>query len=265
MEVTELSMFIGRLNEPYPITTLATVAQHVLVFFLVFIGPVWDYVDTRRLKVNSSSIARLGYYRRTILWLWIFSFVALWCNGWQALFTLQGLGIQVAWLQANRWLWWLVSVVLGLAVVVQLILPVIQVAVKYRKRPYVELRQLEPLRYFLPATIKERRWFAALSVTAGFCEELLFRGFLLRYLHTWPLHVDLLWAVLIASVVFGLYHIYQGQTGILTATFSGLVFTAILLVTGNLVAGMIYHALVDLSILLYWRPKTLYSEDAQFS
>jgi membrane protease YdiL (CAAX protease family) len=35
----------------------------------------------------------------------------------------------------------------------------------------------------------------------------------------------------------------------------GLVFTAALLVTGNLWAGMVCHAAIDLSILLYWRPK----------
>jgi membrane protease YdiL (CAAX protease family) len=41
----------------------------------------------------------------------------------------------------------------------------------------------------------------------------------------------------------------------------GLVFTVILLVSGSLLAGMLFHALADVSLLLYWRPRTLLSEE----
>jgi membrane protease YdiL (CAAX protease family) len=237
----------------------AAIAQHLLAVFLVAAGPVWDFFDTRKLKANSSSAARLGYYRRTILWLWTASCVAVWTTGWAALFTLRGLGIQAAWLAAHRWAWWATAALVTLVVLIQLVLPVVQVTLKYRKRPHLEPRQLEPLRFFLPATVLERRWFAALSVTAGFCEELLFRGFLLRYLHTWPLHLGLAWTVVIATVVFGMHHLYQGRSGVISTSLGGLVFAAILLVTGSLLAGMIFHTLADLSLLLYWRPRTLRS------
>jgi hypothetical protein len=43
--------------------------------------------------------------------------------------------------------------------------------------------------------------------------------------------------------------------GFVTTAILGLVFTATLLVTGSLWAGMIYHAATDLSLLLYWRAK----------
>jgi uncharacterized protein len=101
----------------------------------------------------------------------------------------------------------------------------------------------------------ERRWFAALSITAGFSEELLFRGFLLRYLHTMPLHLPFVWAVLTSALIFGAHHLYQGRQGFLSTAILGLVFTAVLLVTGSLWAGMLYHAATDLSVLLFWRPK----------
>jgi membrane protease YdiL (CAAX protease family) len=243
--------------------TPAAIAQHLLMVFLVFVGPVWDFFDTRRLKANPGSAARLGYYRRTTLWLWTASCVAVWAVGWPALFTLRGLGIRAAWLQTHRWACWAAAGLVALIVLVQLVLPVVQVTVKYRKRQYLEPRQFEGLRFFLPASVLERRWFAALSVSAGFCEELLFRGFLLRYLHTCPLHLGLVWAAVIAAVVFGAHHIYQGKAGLLSATVGGLVFTAILLVSGSLLAGMIFHALVDLSLLLYWRPRTLLGGETQ--
>ena len=109
-------MSFGLLDGFHSIATPATVAQHLLMLFLVLIGPVWDWFETRELRVNPSSTARLAYYRSTVLWLWTSSCVAIWSTGWQALFTLHGLGIRVAWLQANRWAWWLVTAVLGLVV-----------------------------------------------------------------------------------------------------------------------------------------------------
>ena len=235
----------------------AIVAQHLLMVFLVFAGPVWDFFDTQALKTNPSSAARLGYYRRTMLWLWTAACVAIWTTGWGSLYTLRGLGIRVSWLEAHRWAWWVGVALIAMLVLLQLVLPVGQVILKYRKRPHLEPRQLERLRFFLPATVLERRWFAGLSVSAGFCEELLFRGFLLRYLHTWPLQLGLAWAIPAAAIVFGAHHLYQGKSGVFSTALGGVVFTAILLVSGSLLAGMIYHALADVSLLLYWRPRTL--------
>jgi len=244
--------------ESVPMTfcgNLPLLASHLLAIFLIIVGPIWDYFDTLPLKRDPSPQSRLRQYRRLVVWLWIAAAVASWANGITALTTLRGMGIYVEWLQFPNWTWWLAAVLLLLIVLLQLVMPVIQVSVKYRNQPFLELRQLEPTRFFLPSSGIERRWFAALSVTAGVCEELLFRGFLIRYLHTSPFHLGLLWTILVASIVFGTHHLYLGFKGFLSATIGGLVFTALLLVTGNLWAAMLYHAATDLSVLLYWRPK----------
>jgi membrane protease YdiL (CAAX protease family) len=238
------------------ISSPAQIAQHLLALFLIVLGPIWDYFHTLPLKASPSGPARLRYYQRTMLWLWISSAIACWASlpgGFFALFSLSGMGIRAAWLPG--WPWWVLAGICVLVVLLQLVLPVVQVTVKYRNRPFLEPRQLEPLRFFLPASPLERRWFAALSLTAGFCEELLFRGFLLRYLHCTPFHLGLIWVVLISAVVFSAHHLYQGKSGVISTGIGALIFTAILLVTGSLLAGMIYHALADLSILLYWRPR----------
>jgi uncharacterized protein len=60
---------------------------------------------------------------------------------------------------------------------------------------------------------------------------------------------------LTSALIFGAHHLYQGRRGFLSTAILGLVFTAVLLVTGSLWAGMVFHAAIDLSILLYWRPK----------
>jgi membrane protease YdiL (CAAX protease family) len=161
----------------------------------------------------------------------------------------------VEWLQRQLWAWWLSIVFVSLFVLLQLVFPVVQVSIKYRNRPFLEPRQFEPLRFFLPSSRLERRWWVALSLTAAFCEELLFRGFLLHYLHTSPWRLGLVWASLFAAAVFGAHHLYQGAKGFVGAGIGALVFTAILLLTGSLWVSMIYHAAADLSLLLCWRPK----------
>ena len=230
-------------------------AAHLLAVFLVVVGPIWDYFETRPLKAHPSPQRRLRYYRITIIWLWVATFVACWVNGLGDLTTLRGLGIRAEWLQQRPWAWWLLSSLVVLFVLVQMVLPVLQVSIKYRNREFLEPRHLQPLRFFLPASSLERRWFAALCVTAGFCEELLFRGFLLRYLHTSPWHFGLAWASLLAALVFGSHHFYQGVKGFVSTSIGGLIFTLILLLTGSLWAGIAFHAATDLSLLLYWRPK----------
>lgn len=239
----------------HPFANSPLVAAHLLAFFLIVVGPIWDYIDTRPLKAQPSPQRRLRYYRQTSVWLWIATGVACWACGFDAIFTVRGIGIHADWMERHSWIWWVLAVLVTLVVLLQLVLPVIQVSIKYRKRPFLEPRQLESLRFFLPSSRVERRWFAALSVTAGVCEELLFRGFLVRYLHASALHLGLGWAALAAAVCFGTHHLYQGPKGFISTSVGGLIFTAILLVTGSLLAGMIYHAAVDLSILLYWRPK----------
>jgi membrane protease YdiL (CAAX protease family) len=229
--------------------------RHLLALFLIVVGPIWDYIDTRPLKAQPSPQRRLRYYRQTFIWLWIASGVACWACGFETLFTARGIGIHTDWIERHSWVWWTLAVLVTLVILLQLVLPVIQVTVKYRDRPFLEPRQLESLRFFLPSSSLERRWFAALSITAGFCEELLFRGFLLRYLHTSPLRLGLMWAALAAALVFGSHHLFLGAKGFISTSVGGLIYTAILLVTGNLVAAMVYHAAADLSILLYWRPK----------
>jgi membrane protease YdiL (CAAX protease family) len=234
---------------------LSSTAANLLALFLSVAWPVWDYFATRSLKANPSGRARLAYYRRTAVCLWIAAGIACWIDGFNKLFTLHGLEIRATWLHQHLWSLYLAATIVILFGLVQVIVPVVQVSIKYAKRPFLEPKQFEPLRFFLPASTVERRWFAGLSITAGFCEELLFRGFLLRYLHTSPLHFPFFWAALTSALIFGTHHLYQGRKGFLSTAILGLVFTAVLVVTGSLWAGMVYHMAIDLSILLYWRPK----------
>lgn len=103
-------------------------------------------------------------------------------------------------------------------------------------------RQLAPVRWFLPASSSELAHFRALSVTAGVCEEILFRGYLMAF----PLPFGALGAVLISSVLFGLAHAYQGVQGTVKSGVAGLLLAGIYVLTGSLLAPIVVHVLVDL-------------------
>jgi membrane protease YdiL (CAAX protease family) len=95
----------------------------------------------------------------------------------------------------------------------------------------------------VPRNAGERRSFIALAITAGVCEELLYRGFLLWYLAPFA---GLAGAVAVGTLVFGLAHAYQGPRNAGRAAIAGLAHWGIYLATGSIVPGMVLHAAIDL-------------------
>jgi membrane protease YdiL (CAAX protease family) len=102
----------------------------------------------------------------------------------------------------------------------------------------------------LPRTARERRLFTLVGLTAGVCEEWLYRGFLLAVgsaltggLPDWALVGG-------AAVAFGLAHAYQGLVGIVTTGVLGGVMAALYLGTGSLLLPVVLHAVIDLRFLL---------------
>lgn len=103
--------------------------------------------------------------------------------------------------------------------------------------------KLAPLRAILPHTPEEFRLFAPLCVTAGICEELLFRGYLVWVLRAW---IGLWPAAIACMVVFGLAHSYQGFKFGFRAFLAGVGMGLLALATGSILPGMVLHALIDL-------------------
>ncbi len=111
--------------------------------------------------------------------------------------------------------------------------------------------------HLLPRSQKERAVWVLLSLTAGFCEELLYRGFMPAYLdHIFP-GMQLWLAIVIAAVLFGIGHLYQKLSGVLGTGLMGLVFGLLYLFTGSLILPMIVHALFDLRLLFINTPAIL--------
>lgn len=84
------------------------------------------------------------------------------------------------------------------------------------------------------------------AVLAGVGEELLFRGFLQTWLGN---HFVITWAVLIASVIFGLLH-YLSHAYFISATLMSIAFGAAYCMTDSLLMVMVWHGVYDFIALL---------------
>jgi membrane protease YdiL (CAAX protease family) len=95
----------------------------------------------------------------------------------------------------------------------------------------------------LPRTPGERLGFAGLSLTAGICEEILYRGYLPWYLGAWTTP----WLAIGAScVLFGFAHVYLGSSHILRTAIVGAVLALVVALSGSLIPAMFIHATMDL-------------------
>ena len=105
------------------------------------------------------------------------------------------------------------------------------------------LKRVARFERIMPHSAEDLRWFSAVSVTAGICEEFLYRAYLLWYLGHWLSPVP---AVIVAAVIFGVGHFYQGPPGIVRTGIIGAAFAGIYRFSGSIFPGMLGHALIDL-------------------
>ncbi|WP_017604658.1 CPBP family intramembrane glutamic endopeptidase [Nocardiopsis alkaliphila] len=100
----------------------------------------------------------------------------------------------------------------------------------------------------LPRTTRERWCAVGASVTAGVCEEIVFRGLLIAVGVSFGL--PLYAAAGSALAIFTFAHLYQGKKNMLFVALLGFALTYLYLRTGSLLMPIIVHILVDLRALL---------------
>ena len=199
----------------------------VMTAVLVAVLPVAAVVQLR-LVDDVSALPRASAYASSALTLWILAGLAAGAS-WMSGMDTGSLGLRI--LPIGPLVAW--SAALTLAGV--LLIVVLRRA---------GLRESVLLLHLLPVTRIERIAFAGLSVTAGFCEEFLFRGFLLVTLATATGSVVL--GVALSTVVFGWVHAYQQPAGAARAGMLGAVLAVPAVVAESVVPSMIAHTAIDL-------------------
>ncbi|WP_039831212.1 CPBP family intramembrane glutamic endopeptidase [Nocardiopsis valliformis] len=101
----------------------------------------------------------------------------------------------------------------------------------------------------LPRTGRERGLAAGMAVTGGVFGELLYRGLFITLVAS--MGVPLWVAAVLSIVVFAVAHAYQGWWGLLSAGFSGTLFTILYLGTGSLVIPILVHVALNLRSVVF--------------
>ena len=103
--------------------------------------------------------------------------------------------------------------------------------------------QAESLELLLPRSTVEVGVWILTSISAGFCEEFVFRGYVQRQLLSWSGSIPI--SVLGQSFLFGMMHAYQGWMLAFRIVVLGVLFGALAAWRRTLRVGMIAHAWQD--------------------
>jgi membrane protease YdiL (CAAX protease family) len=220
-----------------------TAFEHLLTALLVLVLPAlsaWDVPRLARRIAADPLNARVNAYcwNMAILWGLTMALVAGW---WWAGRPVREVGLQLPG-NAAGWLW---TLLICCAVIAFLAQQAYSVAMSPEAQAKVreQLESQQAIVTVLPSTPREARVFFAAAITAGVCEEVLYRGYLLRYFQSL---VPVGLAIPVAVVAFGAAHAYQGMRGILSTSAAGAFAMALYLLTGSLLGPIVLHAALDL-------------------
>jgi len=211
----------------------------LIFLFLSVVIPWRGYLRLKKLlalpSVNSKE--KLALYAVTIAFQWMLVGVVVWRAFARGL-TLQAMG-----LGAQPWVGTVSVGVLGAVLIGGLQWLNLRRIGKMDGEAPELLRKLA--NRLLPVNLLEYLPYSALAITAGVCEELVYRGFGIAALSQAGLPLWLV--VILSSILFGLAHAYQGRSGIVSTGIFGVLLAIGRLWMGSLVPVMMWHAGLDLA------------------
>jgi membrane protease YdiL (CAAX protease family) len=219
---------------------MTTLPDLLFVALFAAVGPLIDYSvywpAYRRLSQADPAWARRWLWASAIgnLWWVVAVGAALWLASGRS-WTSFGFTVPDGWR-----LW--TSIALVLLLVAYHVYAVMALALSAEARASLR-QQFGPVTAVIPHTRTELYWFAGVSLTAGFGEEFLFRGYFIWALAPW-----LGWwgAAALSLACFAVAHIYQGWNGVLRTGMVGAIFTLAVAIFDSLWPAIALHALVDL-------------------
>jgi uncharacterized protein len=211
----------------------------LIFLFLSVVIPWRGYTRLKKLLALPSVEIKekLALYAVTIAFQWILVGVIV----WRAL--VRGLTIQDLGLASQSWVGILATGLFGAILIGGLQWLNLRRIGKMDGETPELLRKLA--NRLLPVNLLEYLPYSALAITAGVCEEFVYRGFAIAVLSKAGLPLWLV--VIVSSVLFGLAHAYQGRGGIVSTGIFGVLLALGRLGFGSLVPVMMWHAGLDLA------------------
>lgn len=229
-------------------------ALWLLILFALVYKPVFGYFGYQAFKgrVGRKPGARIHYYIKIMIGLWlpaifIVLLVVLTDMTWR------DIGIALPGLYVEPMGPMITYAVPALALLYCLLMAYYWIGAQFSEKIRSQLIQAKEERTgkigfadILPVTARERKWWTAVSLTAGITEELIYRGFLIfAFSHLFP-GLSIWLVMLVSSLLFGLAHTYQGTAGVIRTTAIGFAFAMLYVATGSVLLLIVIHYLIDL-------------------
>lgn len=214
--------------------------DHVIVLVLLVAAPLEGWYSYRKLALvpaQHRSAARMDWYRSVIVLEWgmVALVLALWLIEGRALSVL-GFALPL-----GRSL----LIGLGFTIAIAVLLFLQGRSALSAQGPALERlkAQLAAASEILPRSETEHRRFRVVAWTAGICEEVLYRGYLIAYL---AVFIDPRAGALVAALLFGIGHAYQGVAGVIRTGLVGVGMGLLFVYSGSLLWPIVLHVLIDL-------------------
>ncbi|MCA6075165.1 CPBP family intramembrane glutamic endopeptidase [Fulvivirga sedimenti] len=181
-------------------------------------------------KIKTGRISRLTYYQRSIALLMLMVFIVV-------------VNHLFGTLQPVIWFSGINNATIVFSILITLFI-LAQIRQKIKPADALEIRSgMEEIWIFIPKSPIEYKWFVALSITAGICEEIIFRYYLYHYFHLFlPAPVS----ILILNFLFALSRIQSGFQNMVGAFVLGLIFSVIYYFSGFLILPIILHTAIEI-------------------
>ncbi len=219
--------------------------DHLIMFILGVVLPLrsWQSAqagDLQAMRFDFRSKRMLYYSNGGILWVLALVVVGVW---WFSDRSLSELGL--AFTPWNfSFLGWSILGIFGALYFSDLFLEV--GSQRGRKQTSEEMRRDLS---FLPTNWGEYGHYMFLAISAGVCEEIVFRGYFIRYFQVVLGQEHLLvvgLSLLLPAIIFGISHLYQGWGAVVKIVSMALMFGAFFVLTGTLWPLIVFHASIDL-------------------
>jgi uncharacterized protein len=206
---------------------------HTLVLLVVLLGGTGlMYFSAGELRAADQP-NRIALYLSTALWEWTLTAYVLW--------GVRRRGTPVEAVTGAKWKSFLefardIGIAISFWFVALMVLGATAVALHFRGSK-------ESVGFLAPHGWNETALWILVCVTAGFCEETIFRGYLQKQFIAWSGNAAAGGAA--SAVIFGACHIYQGVKPAIVITVYGLLFGILAQWRKSLRPGMMTHALHD--------------------
>ncbi len=226
------SIAIAQPNLSAPKSTVAGAPHTIFLLAVIAAWSAWGYFGALRMR-TAQNPHRAAMYVLTVLWEWsVVAYIA-----WGA----KRHGSSLRQLIGGKWndskaFLKDVAIAVGFWLIALVVLLCTAVALHATKTG-------QNICFLLPQNHLEIFLWILTSITAGICEEIIFRGYFQRQFRAWTGNVPA--GVLLSAAAFGAGHIYQGWRSAIIIVVYGLLFGILAEMRKSLRPGMMTHAWHD--------------------